>query len=255
MQVRKNPEEPGSAKRRPSAASSLARSPDSSDAMQSRAASGPWLSPARALASVACTPRWACRATSWASSLARPTRARSPENRANGGRMPASGRAHDGQVKAGESCWPCSWSATSSPRSRSAATSTTKTRSPPATRPCRRRSEHHRRRDRRRAPGPEVLPVRAADRPGQRGRQTSQTESGLPPPPAYGPRSSSGSAASATSAADCSSRPGCRAWNELAFASADRSSACAGAGKRDVLQPELAACERPAALVGDGDKP
>ena len=32
-------------------------------------------------------------------------------------------------------------------------------------------------------------------------------------------------------------------------------SVCAGAGKRDVLQPELAACERPAALVGDGDTP
>ena len=58
---------------RPSAASSLARSPGSNDAMQSPAASGPWPSPARALASVACTPRGACRATSWASSLARPT--------------------------------------------------------------------------------------------------------------------------------------------------------------------------------------
>ena len=34
-----------------------------------------------------------------------------------------------------------------------------------------------------------------------------------------------------------------------------RLSVCAGAGKRDVLQPELAAGERPAPLVGDGDKP
>ena len=67
--------------RRPSAASSLARSPGSSDAMHSRAASGPWPSPARALASVACTPRWACRATSWASSLARPTCAPVPGER------------------------------------------------------------------------------------------------------------------------------------------------------------------------------
>ena len=67
--------------RRPSAASSLARSPGSSDAMRSRAASGPWPSPARALASVACTPRWACRATSWASSLARPMCAPVPGER------------------------------------------------------------------------------------------------------------------------------------------------------------------------------
>ena len=36
--------------------------------MHSRAASGPWPSPARALASVACTPSGACRAISWASS-------------------------------------------------------------------------------------------------------------------------------------------------------------------------------------------
>ena len=28
-----------------------------------------------------------------------------------------------------------------------------------------------------------------------------------------------------------------------------------GAGERNVLQPDLAACERPAALVGDSDKP
>jgi Domain of unknown function (DUF5753) len=34
-----------------------------------------------------------------------------------------------------------------------------------------------------------------------------------------------------------------------------RLSVCAGAGERDVLQPELATCERPAALPGDGDKP
>ena len=126
MQVRKNPEEPGSALcvvrcrsrahrqkrcrgrgagtrgapgpagtgqrpvkcawrrsaklRRPSAASSLARSPEH-DAMHSRAASGPWPSPAHALASVGCTPRWACRATSWASSLARPTCAPVPGER------------------------------------------------------------------------------------------------------------------------------------------------------------------------------
>ncbi|MGD0934735.1 MAG: hypothetical protein ABR922_09200 [Streptosporangiaceae bacterium] len=33
------------------------------------------------------------------------------------------------------------------------------------------------------------------------------------------------------------------------------SSAYAGAGKRNVLQPELAACERLAALAGDGDQP
>ena len=55
--------------------------PGSSDAMRSRAASGPWPSPARALASVACTPRWACRVTSWASSLAPPTCAPVPRER------------------------------------------------------------------------------------------------------------------------------------------------------------------------------
>ena len=66
------------------------------------------------------------------------------------------------------SCWPCSCSATSSPRSRSAATSTTTTGSPPVTRPCPHRAEHHRRRDRPRAQGPRILPVRGAHGPGER---------------------------------------------------------------------------------------
>ena len=39
------------------------------------------------------------------------------------------------------------------------------------------------------------------------------------------------------------------------YARRGRSSACAGAGERNVLQPDLAACECPAALIGDGDKP
>jgi Trehalose and maltose hydrolases (possible phosphorylases) len=49
-------------------------------------------------------------------------------------------------------------------------------------------------------------------------RATPRTECTSPRPPAYGPRSSSGSAASATSTAGCPSRPGCRApGTELAF--------------------------------------